>query len=173
MRLNQIISMKEQYKFYIYFSLCMKIILPYNCLFSFIGSKNLATPTHFISSPRLTPRRKKCLRTNEESPNCQETLPRTILFSATRDHGRRKRHATKGSLPEHPKGKHKCNETAMRVQWRRNSKISCHIRIKYTQLTSQPHLCGHDPWTALFRSPQLTKGQKEWLMGRALKYMNG
>ena len=47
-----------------------------------VGPKNLATPTHFISSPRPTPRRKKC-------------------------------HATKGSLPERPKGKNKCNETAM------------------------------------------------------------
>ena len=77
MRLNRIISMKEQYKFYIYFSLCMKIILPYNCLFSFVGPKNLATPAHFISSPRPTPRKKKCPRTNEEGPNCQETLLRT------------------------------------------------------------------------------------------------
>ena len=77
--------------------------------------KNLATPAHFISSPRPTPRKKKCPRTNEESPNYQKTLPRTILFSANRDHGRRKRHTTKGSLPEHPKGKHKCNESTMGV----------------------------------------------------------
>ena len=145
MRLNPIISMKEQYKFYIYFSLCMKIILPYNCLFSFVGPKNLATPAHFISSSRPTPRRKKCPRTNEEGPNCQETLPRTILSLAVRDHGRRKWHTTQGSLPKHPKGKHKCDESIMRVQWRSNSRISCHLRIKYPQLTSWPHLCGHDP----------------------------
>ena len=60
-------------------------------------------------------KRKKCPRTNEEGPNCQETLLRTILFSANRDHGRRKRYATKGSPPECPKGNHKCNETAMEV----------------------------------------------------------
>ena len=80
-----------------------------------VEPKNLATPAHFISSPRPTPRRRKCPRTNEEGPNCQETLPRTILFSTNRDHGRRKRHTTKGSLPERPKGKHKCNESAMGV----------------------------------------------------------
>ena len=80
-----------------------------------VGPKNLATSAHFISSPRPMPRRKKCLRTNEEGPNCQGTLPRTILSSANQDHGRRKQHATKGSLPERPKGKRKCNETVMRV----------------------------------------------------------
>ena len=80
-----------------------------------MGPKDLATSAHFISGPRPTQRRKKCLRTNKEGPNCQKTLPRTILFSANRDHGRRKRHATKGGLPDCLKGKHKCNETAMEV----------------------------------------------------------
>ena len=75
----------------------------------------MATSAHFISSPRPTPRRKKCPRTNEEGPNCQETLFRTILFLANQDHGRRKRYATKGSLPECPKGKRKCNETTIGV----------------------------------------------------------
>ena len=65
-----------------------------------VGPKNLVTPAHFILSPRPTPKRKKCPRTNEEGSNCQETLPRTILFSANQDHRRRKQHATKVSLPE-------------------------------------------------------------------------
>ena len=47
-----------------------------------VGPKNLATSAHSISSPRPMPRRKKCLRSNEEGPNCQETLSRTILVSA-------------------------------------------------------------------------------------------
>ena len=68
-----------------------------------VGPKDLATLAHFISGPRSMPRRKKCQRTNKGGPNCQETLSRTILFSANRDHRRRKRHATKGSLPERPK----------------------------------------------------------------------
>ena len=80
-----------------------------------VGSKDLATPAHFISSTRPTSWRKKCPRTNKEGLNYEETLPRTILFLANRDHGRRKQHTTKGSLPERHKGKHKCNETVMRV----------------------------------------------------------
>ena len=114
-------------------------------LYVCVGSKNLATPVHFISSSRLAPRRKKCPRTNEEGPNCQETLPRTILFSVNLDHGRKKQHTTESSLLKRPKGKHKCNESAIGVQQRSNSRISCHLRIKYPQLTSWPHLCGHDP----------------------------
>ena len=64
-----------------------------------MGPKDLATPAHFISSPRPTPRRKKCLRTNREVPNYQETL------SANRGHGRKKRYALKDSLFGHPKQK--------------------------------------------------------------------
>ena len=48
----------------------------------FVGLKNLTTPVHFILSPRPMPRRKKWPRTNKESPDSLETLPRTILFSA-------------------------------------------------------------------------------------------
>ena len=110
-----------------------------------MGPKNLATPAHFISGLRPTPRRKICPRTNKEGPNCQGTLPRTILSLANQDHGRRNWHATKGSLPERPKGKDQCNETVMGVQWRGNSRISCYLRIKCPQLTSWFHLCGHDP----------------------------
>ena len=50
---------------------------------------------------------------------------------------------------------------------------SCHLPIKCPQLTSWPHLCGHDPWTVLSRSLQLTERQKKWLMGHALKYGHG
>ena len=68
-----------------------------------VGPKNLVTSTYFISSPRPTSRKKKCPRTNEEGPNCQETLSRTILLSAYRDLERRKWHAPKGSIPERPR----------------------------------------------------------------------
>ena len=138
-----------------------------------MGPKNLATPAHFISSPRPRQKRKKCSKTNEEGPNCQETLPRTILSSVNRDHGRKKRHAAKGSLLERLKGKHKCNESTMGVWRRSNSRRNWHLRIKWPQLTSWPHLCGHDPWTVLSRSPQLIERQKEWLMGQVLKYRHG
>ena len=138
-----------------------------------MGPKNLATLAIFISSLRLMPRRNKCSRTNKEGPNCQETLPRTILSLANQDHGRKKWYTTKGNLPERPKGKHKCNESAMRVWWRSNLRRNCHLRIKYPQLTSWPHLCGHDPWTVISGSLQLTEYQKEWLMGQTLKYRHG
>ena len=67
-----------------------------------VGSKNLTTPTHFILGPRSMPKRKKCPRTNEESPNCQAASPRTILSSTNRDHKKEERHAIKGNLPRHP-----------------------------------------------------------------------
>ena len=70
-----------------------------------VGPKNLATPTHFISSSRPTLRRKKRPRMNEEGLNCQETLPKKILSSANRGHGRKKWHALKDNLPGHPKQK--------------------------------------------------------------------
>ena len=70
-----------------------------------VGSKNSVAPVHFTQSPRPMPRRKKCPRMNKESPNCQETSPRTILSSASQDHKKEKRHAVKDSLPGHPKKK--------------------------------------------------------------------
>ena len=48
-----------------------------------MGPKNLTTPPHFILSPRPTPRRAKWPRTNKESPNSLETLPRMILLLAS------------------------------------------------------------------------------------------
>ena len=94
----------------------------------------MATPTRFILRPRPTLRRKKCPRTNEESPYCQETSPRTILFSANRDHRREKRHAVKGSLPEHPKKNDKYSRIAMGAWWRSNSRKNYHLLIKCPQL---------------------------------------
>ena len=74
----------------------------YNFVYISVGSKNSATLAHFIQSPRPMPRRKKCPRMNKESPNCQETSPRTILSSASQDHKKEKQHAVKDSLPGHP-----------------------------------------------------------------------
>ena len=76
-----------------------------------------ATLTHFISSPWPMPRRKKCPRTNKESLDCQDILPRTTLSSANRDHEMGKCHATKGSLLERPKGKPKCSGPAIGAWW--------------------------------------------------------
>ena len=76
----------------------------YIYIYIFVGLKDLATPAHFISSPWPMPRKKKCPRTNKESPDYQDILSRITLSSVDRDHGRGKHHATKGSLLEHPKG---------------------------------------------------------------------
>ena len=138
-----------------------------------MGPKDLATPAHFISSPRPMLRRKKCLRTNKESPDCQDILPRTTLSSANRDHGRGKCHATNDGLLKRPKRKHKCRRPAIGAWWRSDSKRDCHLCIKYPQLISWPHLCERDPRTVLSGSPQLTECQREWLMGRALNYGHG
>ena len=125
----------------------------------YCGAKEFGNSAHFISSPRPMPMRKKCPRTNEECPNCQETLPRTILSSANRDHGRKKRHTAKGSLPKRPKEKHKYNGLTIRVWWISNSRKNWYFRIKCPQLTFWSHLCGHDPWIVLSGSLQLTEHQ--------------
>ena len=104
-----------------------------------VGPKNLATPAHFILSPRPTPRKKKCLRTNKESPNCQAASPRTILSSTNRDYGGEERHATEGMLAEHPKKNDKYCGSAMGDWWRSNSERNCHLHIKCPQLTFWSH----------------------------------
>ena len=131
------------------------------------------TPTHFISSPCPMPWRKKCLRMNKESPDCQDILPRTSLSSTNRDQERGKCHATKGSLLECPKGKPKRSRLAIGAWWRSNPKKGRHLHIKYPQLTSWPHLYGRDTQTMLSGSQQLTECQKKWLLGRVLKCGHG
>ena len=75
--------------------------------------KDLGTPAYFISSPRLMPRRKKCLRTNKGNPNCQDILPRTTLCSADQNHRRGRRHVARGSPLEDPKGDSEPNGPAI------------------------------------------------------------
>ena len=74
-----------------------------NSIFILVGSKNLATPTHFIQDPRPMPRRKKHPRMNKESPSRQETSSRTILSSANRNRGKEEQHALKDNLLRRPK----------------------------------------------------------------------
>ena len=77
------------------------------------GQRDLETSAHSISSPRPTPRRKKCPRTNEGNPDCQNILPRTTLTSADQNHRRGKRHVVRGSPLEDPKGDSKSNGPAI------------------------------------------------------------
>ena len=50
------------------------------------GQKVLKASAHSISSPRPTPRRKKCPGTNEGNPNCQNVLPRMTHHRRGRCH---------------------------------------------------------------------------------------
>ena len=112
-------------------------IYKFNCIS--VGSKNLTTPAHFILGLRPTPRKKKCPKMNEESPNCQAASPRTILSLANRDYRGEERHAIKGRLAKHPKKKDKYCGSAMGAWWRSNSRRNYHLRIKCPQLTFWPH----------------------------------
>ena len=100
-----------------------------------VGLKDLASLTHFISSPRPTPRKKKRPRMSKEGPSCWESSPRTILSSANQGHEKRKQHTPKDSPPSRPKQKDQHSRTAMGAWWRSNSRKGCHIRIKCPQLT--------------------------------------
>ena len=83
-----------------------------------MGPKELATPSHFISSPWPMPRKKKCPRMSIEIPDCQDILLRTTLSSANRDHEKGKYHATKGRLLKRPKGKPKHSGPVIWARWR-------------------------------------------------------
>ena len=50
------------------------------------GQKVLQASAHSVPNPRLTPRRKKCPRTVEGNPYCQNELQRTTLSSADQNH---------------------------------------------------------------------------------------
>ena len=104
-----------------------------------VGLKSLATLAHFILSLGPMLRKKKCPRTNEESPNYQAASPRTIQSSASRDYGGEERHAIEGMLAEHPKKKDKYCGSAIEAWWRSNSGRNYHLRIKCPQLTFWPH----------------------------------
>ena len=100
-----------------------------------MGPKYLRTPTHLISSPRPTLKSKKCLRTNEENPNLQIVLPRTIVSSAIQNHGREKRYVTQGGPLEDCERDSRPYRLAIGGWWRDDPRRSHHLLIKYTQLT--------------------------------------
>ena len=97
--------------------------------------KDLGTPAHLISSPRPTPRRKKCPRMNEMNPDRQIVLPRMTLSSTSQNHRREKRHVARGNPLKDRKRDSKPYELAIEEWWRDNAKRSHHLRIKYPQLT--------------------------------------
>ena len=102
---------------------------------TYCGAKGSATLAHLISSPRPTPRSKKCPRTIEENPDRQIVLPRTTISSAGQNHGREKRHVARGGPLEDRKRDSRPYGLAIGGWWRDNPRRSHHLRIKYLQLT--------------------------------------
>ena len=100
-----------------------------------MGSKDLGTLAHLISSPRPTSRRKKCPRTNEGNPDRQIIPPRTTISSAGQNHGREKHHVTLGNPLEDHKRDSKPYGLAIGEWWKDNPRRSRHLHIKYPQLT--------------------------------------
>ena len=78
-----------------------------------MGPKDLGDLAHYISSPRLMPRRRKCLRTNKGNLDCQDILLRTTLSFADQNHGKGKRHVARGGPLEHLKGSSESNGLAI------------------------------------------------------------
>ena len=112
---------------------------PYPCGQKSCGVKEFGNSDPLYTKPKAHVERKKCPRTNEESLNCLETSPRTILFLANPNPRREERHAIEGSLPEHPRKKDKYSRTVRGAWCRSNSRRNCHLRIKCPQLTFRPH----------------------------------
>ena len=134
-----------------------------------MGSKDLGTLTHLISSLRPMPRSKKCSWIDGENPGLQIVQPKTVVSSAGHNHGREKRHVTQGGPLEDREGDSRPYGLAIGGWWRDNPRRSHHLRIKYTQLTLWPRWCGCDSWIARWGPQLLTERQKEWLRGRALE----
>ena len=77
------------------------------------GQRVLKASAHSISSPKPTPRRKRCPRTNEGNPDCQDILSRTTLSSADQNHRRGRCHIARDNLLEDPRGDSKSNGPAI------------------------------------------------------------
>ena len=100
-----------------------------------VGPKDLGTPTHMISNSRPTSRSRKCPRTDGKNPDLQIVRPRTIVSSTGHNHGREKRHVTRGGPPEDCERDSRPYGLVIGGWWRDNPRRSHHLRIKYTQLT--------------------------------------
>ena len=119
---------------YVYINI-YRSFFEFNFIYIYVGSKDLGTPTHLISSPRPTPRSKKCPRTDGENPSLQIVRPKMVISSAGHNHGREKCHVTQGGPPEDREGDSRSYGLAIEGWWRDNPRRSHHLRIKYTQLT--------------------------------------
>ena len=95
---DYILTLYYQYKIYIIDNYTIYIYKNYMW-----GQKVLEASAYSISTPMPTSRRKKCSRTNEGNPECQNVPLRTTLSSAGQNHRRGRRHVARGNPFEDPK----------------------------------------------------------------------
>ena len=86
------------------------------------GQKVLQASAHSIPSPRFTRRKKKCPKTDEGNPYCQNVLPRTTLSSTGQSHRIGRCHVAQ----DNPLEDHKRDSKPYRVG--QNHRIGrCHV----------------------------------------------
>ena len=78
-----------------------------------MGPKNLATPSLFHIKPKAYAEEEEMSKDERRRSKLPEDVAKDNPILSKPRPLRIKRHATKGSLPEHPKGNHKGNETAI------------------------------------------------------------
>ena len=100
----------------------------------YVGPKKLVTPAHFVLGPRLAPRKGKCSRTYNESPNGLEMLLRTILSLAFQNPEGKNGTPLKAASQSAPRRKDEYSRTHTEVWCKSNSRKSCHIHIECAQL---------------------------------------
>ena len=78
-----------------------------------MGPKGLRTPAYLLLGLRPMPKRKNCSRMNEGNLDYYDTLLRTTLSSANRNHKKGRRHMARGNPLEDPKKDLQPNKSAI------------------------------------------------------------
>ena len=81
----------------------------------YCGAKGFGNPGPFHIKPKAHAKKEEMSEVERRRSKLPGDVVEDNPVFGNRDHERRKQHATKGGLPDRPKGKHKCNETAMGV----------------------------------------------------------
>ena len=80
------------------------------------GAKGSKDSGPFYIKPKAHAEEEEMSDDERDNPDCQDILLRTTLSSTDQNHGRGKRHVTRGSPLEHPKGSSEPNGPAI-VAW--------------------------------------------------------
>ena len=99
------------------------------------GQKVVQASAYSIPSPGFAPRREKCPRTNEGNSYCQNVLPRMTLSSARQNHRIGRCHIAQDNPLEDHERDSKSYGLAIGAWYKSNPRKSCHLHIKYPQLT--------------------------------------